>query len=114
RQNDNATKRFSRPARGPCPKRKIHLLRRRQLQPKRRPFPGAESVGIPPRCGDNRARMNPLRIWCLFAAAVLLISAAVHCSTFMSIDPMQAIPGVMFIHVLIFPPFFAAIYYARK
>ena len=55
-----------------------------------------------------------LRVWTLVAAVVLLLSLAAHFSTFLGIDPMEAIPGVMFIHVLIFPPFGAAIYYARK
>jgi len=52
--------------------------------------------------------------WCLFAAAVLIVSLVVHVSTFLGIDPMERWPGVMFIHVAIFPPFIAAICYANR
>lgn len=52
--------------------------------------------------------------WCVVAAFVLLVSAAAHFSTFAGIDPMEAFPGVMFIHVAIFPPFIAALYFANK
>jgi hypothetical protein len=56
--------------------------------------------------------MNLLRAWIYFSALVLVVSLAVHLSTFCGVDPMAAIPGVMFLHVTIFPPFFAAIVYA--
>jgi hypothetical protein len=52
--------------------------------------------------------------WCWFTAAVLLVSLVVHVSTFLGIDPMEECPGVMFIHVAIFPPFIAAICYANR
>jgi hypothetical protein len=52
--------------------------------------------------------------WCCVAAAVLIVSLVVHASTFLGIDPMARWPGVMFIHVAIFPPFIAAIYYAGR
>jgi hypothetical protein len=55
-----------------------------------------------------------LPVWIAIAATVLLASIAAHLSTFFGIDPMDVVPGVMFIHVAIFPPFFAAILYARK
>ena len=52
--------------------------------------------------------------WCWFAAALLIVSLVVHASTFLGIDPMAVWPGVMFIHIAIFPPFFAAIYYSQR
>jgi hypothetical protein len=52
--------------------------------------------------------------WCWFAAAVLVVSLVVHASTFLGIDPMARWPGVMLIHLAIFPPFIAAIYYAQR
>ena len=52
--------------------------------------------------------------WCCFAAVVLIVSLVVHLSTFLGIDPMARWPGVMFIHVTIFPPFIAAICYANR
>jgi hypothetical protein len=52
--------------------------------------------------------------WCWIAAAVLLVSAAAHASTFLGIDPIAMWPGVMLIHLAIFPPFFAALYYAPR
>lgn len=52
--------------------------------------------------------------WAAFAAAVLAMSLAVHVSTFFGVDPMAAVPGVMLIYLLVFPPFIAAIYYLRK
>jgi len=55
-----------------------------------------------------------LIVWCCFAAAVLLVSLAVHASTFLGVDPMAECPGVMFIHLTIFPPFIAAIYYSSR
>jgi hypothetical protein len=55
-----------------------------------------------------------LRFWMSFAAAVLVVSLLAHASTFFGSDPMEAIPGVMFIHVLIFPPFIAAIVYMNR
>src|SRR5215472_17851650 len=58
--------------------------------------------------------MTLLRTWIFISALVLVVSLAVHLMTFSSIDPMEAIPGVMFIHVAIFPPFIAAIVYAKK
>jgi hypothetical protein len=58
--------------------------------------------------------MIALILWCVFAASVLFVSLLVHISTFVGIDPMEAFPGVMSIHVLIFPPFVAALIYASK
>jgi len=58
--------------------------------------------------------MELLRAWISFSALVLAVSLVVHLSTFCGVDPMAAIPGVMFIHVAIFPPFFAAIIYTNK
>jgi hypothetical protein len=52
--------------------------------------------------------------WCWFAAAVLIVSLVVHASTFLGIDPMEEWPGVMFLHLAIFPPFIAAILYADR
>jgi elongation factor Tu len=52
--------------------------------------------------------------WCWFAAALLLVSLAVHASTFLEIYPMAKWPGVMFIHFAIFPPFIAALCYASR
>jgi hypothetical protein len=52
--------------------------------------------------------------WCCFAAALLIVSLVVHASTFLGIDPMAEWPGVMFLHLAIFPPFIAAIYYAWR
>jgi hypothetical protein len=54
-----------------------------------------------------------LTFWSAFAALLLLISLAVHGLTFLGIDPMEAIPGVMWIHGLIFLPFIAALIYAE-
>lgn len=58
--------------------------------------------------------MPLLVAWCLFAAAVLIVSLVVHVSTFLGIDPLAKWPGVMFIHLAIFPPFIAAICYANR
>jgi hypothetical protein len=58
--------------------------------------------------------MSVLIGWCWFAAAVLIVSLIVHASTFLGIDPMEEWPGVMLIHLAIFPPFFAAISYANR
>src|SRR5688572_24754839 len=55
-----------------------------------------------------------LAAWRSFAALVLLLSLAVHASTFLGIDPTDKFRGVMFIHIAIFPPFIAAIVYASK
>ena len=56
----------------------------------------------------------PLLIgWCWIAGAVLIVSFIVHASTFFGSDPMTLWPGVMWIHGAIFPPFVAAIIYAR-
>jgi hypothetical protein len=52
--------------------------------------------------------------WCWFAAAVLIVSVVVHVSTFLGVDPMEEWPGVMFIHIAIFPPFIAAVSYANR
>jgi hypothetical protein len=45
---------------------------------------------------------------------VLLVGLAVHASTFLGVDPMEVWPGVMFLHLTIFPPFIAAVYYASR
>ena len=50
-------------------------------------------------------------LWCVFAATVLVASMVVHGATFLGVGPM---PGVMVIHVLIFPPFIAALVYANR
>jgi hypothetical protein len=55
-----------------------------------------------------------LRAWILVSAIILIVSFAAHLSTFFPIDPMESIPGIMFIHVAIFPPFIAAILSANK
>lgn len=55
-----------------------------------------------------------LIVWCWIAAVVLLVSLAAHASTFLGIDPIKEWPGVMFIHIAIFPPFIAALYYAQR
>jgi hypothetical protein len=52
--------------------------------------------------------------WAAFAAVVLAISLAIHLSTFFGVDPMAAIPGIMLMHLLMFPPFLAAGYYLQK
>jgi hypothetical protein len=61
-----------------------------------------------------RFRVCVLIGWCGFAATLLIVSLVVHVSTFLGIDPMAKWPGVMFIHLAIFPPFIAAIYYAER
>jgi hypothetical protein len=58
--------------------------------------------------------MRVLIGWCWFAAAVLIVSLVVHVSTFLGFDPMAKWPGVMFIHLAIFPPFIAALFYASR
>jgi hypothetical protein len=52
--------------------------------------------------------------WCCLAIAVLVVSLVVHVSTYMGVNPMEAWPGVVFIHIAIFPPLFAALLYARR
>jgi len=52
--------------------------------------------------------------WASFAAVVLVASLAIHVSTFFGVDPMESIPHVMLLHLLIFPPFIAAIAYLRR
>lgn len=58
--------------------------------------------------------MKLLQAWIFFSALILAASLAIHLSTFLGIDPMQAIPGVMLFHLAIFPPFIAAIIYSNK
>lgn len=58
--------------------------------------------------------MIALRLWSFSAGAVLLISMVVHGSTFLGNDPMEVIPGVMWITLLIFPLFIAALAYVTK
>jgi len=58
--------------------------------------------------------MKLLNTWIGLAALILVISVAAHASSFLGIDPMAVIPGVMFIHLLIFPPFIAALHYTNK
>ena len=58
--------------------------------------------------------MPVLIAWCWFAAVLLIVSLVVHASTFLGIDPLAEWPGVMFIHIAIFPPFIAALYYAQR
>jgi hypothetical protein len=58
--------------------------------------------------------MTLLRAWIWLAAVVLVVSLVVHVSTFFGVDPMEVFPGVMFIHLAIFPPFIAAVVYVKK
>jgi hypothetical protein len=62
----------------------------------------------------SQTRRLVLTGWCWVAAAVLIVSLVVHVSTFVGIDPMAKWPGVMAIHFAIFPPFFAALWYAQR
>ena len=55
-----------------------------------------------------------LRGWIIMSALILVISAAVHFSTFAGIDTTEAVPGVMFIHVLIFLPALAVIFCTQR
>src|SRR4051812_31545723 len=55
-----------------------------------------------------------LRIWVWLSACILIVSVCAHLSTYLLRDPLESIPGVMLIHVAIFPPFGAAIYYGRR
>ena len=52
--------------------------------------------------------------WCWLAGSVLAVSLVVHVSTFLGVDPMAKWPGVMLIHLAIFPPFIAALCYASR
>jgi hypothetical protein len=52
--------------------------------------------------------------WCWFTAVVLSVSLVVHALTFLGIDLLETWPGLMLIHIAIFPPFFAAIIYANR
>jgi hypothetical protein len=52
--------------------------------------------------------------WCILALLILLASIVVHASTFFGIDPIAVHPGVMMIHLAIFPPFIAALIYAKQ
>jgi hypothetical protein len=58
--------------------------------------------------------MKAIHVWTAVAAAVFLASLAVHLSTFTGLDPQEAVPRVMLLHLAIFPPFVAAIIYARQ
>jgi hypothetical protein len=58
--------------------------------------------------------MRLLIAWCWVVAAVLVVSLVVHASTFLGIDPMERWPGVMLIHVAVFPPFIAAGIFASR
>jgi hypothetical protein len=51
--------------------------------------------------------------WIILAGAVFVVSLATHFSTFAPIDPLDVVPYLMFVHVAIFPPFGAAIWYAK-
>ncbi len=53
-------------------------------------------------------------LWMIFAAVVFALSLTAHAATFFGVNPMHAVPGVMWLHVLIFPPFVAAIVYANR
>lgn len=55
-----------------------------------------------------------LSTWTLLSAVLLLASVAVHSSTFVGSRLMQTTPSVMWIHLLVFPTFFAAILYANR
>jgi hypothetical protein len=57
--------------------------------------------------------MGVLVLFALFTAVLLVVSLVVHASTFL-IDTMTEWPGVMFIHLAIFPPFIAALCYASR
>lgn len=58
--------------------------------------------------------MFALRCWSCVAALIFLASFVAHLSTFVGIDPMSGVPGVMFLHFAIFPPFIAAIFIAKR
>jgi hypothetical protein len=51
--------------------------------------------------------------WAAMACAVFVASLAAHVATFLGIDPMETVPGVMGLHFLIFPPFIAGIVYCK-
>jgi hypothetical protein len=53
-------------------------------------------------------------VWRGVAAVLLVVTAGAHASTFLGIDPMEQWPGVMFLHLAIFPVFGAALYYATR
>lgn len=55
-----------------------------------------------------------LMTWRWFATITLFVSLVVHTSTFLGVDPIAAIPGVMFITIAIFPLFIAALLYAWR
>ena len=57
--------------------------------------------------------MGTIVFFALLAAAVLVVSIVVHASTFV-IDTMTEWPGVMLIHLAIFPPTIAALIYAVR
>lgn len=53
-------------------------------------------------------------LWMVVAAAVFVVSLVVHLSTFFAIPPASGFHSLMWIHLAIFPPFFAAIIYGRR
>jgi len=56
---------------------------------------------------EGTGRMQDVVRWffVVFGAAVFLAALAAHASTFLGIDPMDEVPGVMWIHLLVFVPF---------
>lgn len=57
--------------------------------------------------------MGTIVFFALLATAVLVVSVVIHASTFV-IDTMTEWPGVMLIHLAIFPPTIAALIYAVR
>ncbi len=53
-------------------------------------------------------------LWPGFALLVLVASSAIHLSTFFGVNPKTVFPSVMEMHLLIFPPFIAVLFYAWK
>lgn len=53
-------------------------------------------------------------VWIIFATLFLVISLAVHVSTFLGVDPIESYPNIMWLHILIFPSVLAAIYYVAR
>jgi hypothetical protein len=50
-----------------------------------------------------------ITFWIIFTSLVFAASFLAHFSTYLGIDPMQVVPGIMLLHMLIFPPVIAAI-----
>lgn len=50
----------------------------------------------------------------IVAAVGLVLSVMVHLSTIFGVDPIAVVPGVFWLHVLMFPPFAAGIVYTNR